>query len=154
MKENFTRRLVAFFFDYLIVQVLSLPLIITSGPIRSDGTYDFTPQTALGLPALWFLWFVIPEGLWGATLGKKLVGIRVRMKDGGRLGIQRALSRRLCDIVDFWLSSGLVAIISFFASRERQRLGDMAVGSVVVRKEEGLTSPHSQLRGANAPLRG
>jgi uncharacterized RDD family membrane protein YckC len=83
------------------------------------------------------LWLVVPEWLWGATLGKKILGLRVQKADGSRLGFGSALLRRVCDLFDFWMSVGLVATICHLKSAKGQRVGDMAAGAEVVIHKKG-----------------
>ncbi len=90
---------------------------------------------AMGIAlAAGFLYLWLAEAIFGATLGKALMGIRVRRKDGGACGVGPALIRNLLRIVD-GLGVYLVGFVTALASKSRQRLGDMAAGTVVV--EEG-----------------
>src|SRR5207247_719812 len=45
--------------------------------------------------ALGLLYYAVPEGLWGATLGKAYFGLRVVDRDGHRPGVPKALLRAL-----------------------------------------------------------
>lgn len=81
-------------------------------------------------------YFIILEGVFGATPGKLVVGIRVAGADGARAGFRSVLIRNLLRVVDavgVYLVGGLVALLT----RRRQRLGDLAAGTVVVRAESG-----------------
>lgn len=90
------------------------------------------------------LLFCITEGRWGLTPGKWLAGIRVVNLDLAVCGFWRALVRNLLMIVDgfynYLVGIGLIAFL-----RDRQRLGDMAVGTIVIRATpENLASGGSR----------
>lgn len=71
------------------------------------------------------------EGFWGRTLGKMLLGIEViREEDGGVPGPGRAALRALM----FLFVDMFAGIFVMLASPKRQRPGDMAAGTLVVRK--------------------
>ena len=81
-------------------------------------------------------YYVIPEGYTGQTLGKMLLGVEVIDEDTGGAAGPRAAAMRL-----FLLMSvdGLVGIFFVLASDKRQRLGDMAANTLVVRKSQRVT---------------
>ncbi len=92
-----------------------------------------------GYPALVFFvvflaYFILMEWLWGATLGKLAVGVRVRTVSGGSIGLKESLIRNLLRIVDAvpYCIPYLLGAVLVWSSRNRQRLGDMAARTVVV----------------------
>jgi uncharacterized RDD family membrane protein YckC len=73
----------------------------------------------------------------GRTLGKRATGLRVVMDGGAPVGLRASLIRNI-----FLLLEGLAlfytpAIISVLATRNNQRLGDLAAGTLVVREPGG-----------------
>lgn len=89
-----------------------------------------------GLPAfiailLMVLYFVIMEGIWGATVGKFLLKIKVVKVDGSPCDIQASLIRNVLRVVD-GLFIYLVGIILIVKSDKKQRFGDMIAKTVVV----------------------
>lgn len=78
-----------------------------------------------------FVYLWLAEAVFGATLGKALMGIRVCRKDGRACGAGPALVRNLLRVID-GLGVYLVGFVAALASKSRQRLGDMAAGTVVV----------------------
>ena len=92
-----------------------------------------------GLPALFafvlaFGYYLLMEGYLGQTLGKMLLGIKVVRDGSGEVpGPKAAAIRTVLRLVD-GLFSYLVAFIAVVASQKNQRLGDMAAGTLVVRK--------------------
>lgn len=81
-------------------------------------------------------YFVLGEGALGTTLGKVVAGVRVQTLDGRRIGLRAALIRNLMRIID-GIGVYLVGAIAILATGRRQRLGDLAARSVVVRHEGG-----------------
>ena len=80
------------------------------------------------------LYYILLEGYLGQTLGKMLLGIQVVREDTGQVpGLGAATIRTLLRIID-GLFSYLVAFIVVWTSAKRQRLGDMAAHTLVVRK--------------------
>ena len=92
-----------------------------------------------GLPfALFVLTYLLYYGLFetwrGQTVGKMVLGIRVVRRDTGEVPGAGAVAvrtlLRLLDALFFYL----VAFVAVLASSRNQRLGDMAAGTLVVRK--------------------
>jgi uncharacterized RDD family membrane protein YckC len=79
------------------------------------------------------LYFFLAEALTGMTIGKLAAGMRVQSTDSSSIGFAASLIRnllRLIDGVGGYLIGGIVAL----TSPRRQRLGDMAAGTVVLRR--------------------
>lgn len=90
--------------------------------------------TVTSVPLL--AYFVLAEGLFGATLGKIVAGIRVERLAGGKIGFTPALLRNLLRVIDV-LAIYLVGAIVIMVSKHKQRVGDLVAGSVVVRRQTG-----------------
>ena len=133
-------RFVAVLLDALIVFfpagiVLGL---LTGGGHAERGDGYATAGVNLGGAAFWLLvgtgvgYYVVCEAATGATLGKRMVGIRVVGEDGEHVTFGAAVVRNLLRLVDalfFYLVGFLFAIVS----TRRQRLGDRAAHTIVVR---------------------
>jgi hypothetical protein len=80
-------------------------------------------------------YFILFEVLWnGQTPGKKLAGIRVVKRGGLPLTSRDVLLRNLVRLVDYLPSYCFAGLISFFASKNQQRLGDLVADTVVIRE--------------------
>ena len=77
-------------------------------------------------------YFVYFEGTTGQTIGKRIVNIKVVRKDGKPMTYMDALIRTVLRIID-GLVFYLVGLIVILASKERQRVGDMAAKTIVVK---------------------
>jgi uncharacterized RDD family membrane protein YckC len=97
-------------------------------------------------------YFIVAEWLFGATLGKRAMRIRVLTASGAPIGLREALVRNLVRVIDWlpanYLLGGLVALIS----RRSQRLGDMAAGTVAVRIPKRLGSAPRAASGSFVDL--
>ena len=89
------------------------------------------PLCLLFLVAM-FLYFVLLEGFWGATLGKRLLGLRVVRADGTAVGLGAALIRNVLRVVDGLPTLGILAAVLIASSQERTRFGDRVADTRVV----------------------
>lgn len=80
------------------------------------------------------VYFPVMEKLYGASLGKMALSIKVVKEDGSPLQWGDVIVRYLLRIVD-GLFAGLVGAILIWSSPMRQRLGDRAARTLVVRKD-------------------
>ncbi|HZJ16812.1 MAG TPA: RDD family protein, partial [Chthoniobacteraceae bacterium] len=101
-------RFVAGVIDFLVFTPVGLAAMIFGG---FDGMMDgsATPSPywlafAIGSLVLQIAYFAVSEGLWGATPGKALVGLRVGGLDRNAPGIPRALLRALIYLVPAMVS--------------------------------------------------
>ncbi len=89
-----------------------------------------------------FGYFVGFETLWrGRTLGKAALGLRVVTREGAPVGFRHAAIRAALTMIDFWLTSGAGAVLTVLFTRQNQRLGDLAAGTLVLRERTGATPP-------------
>lgn len=77
-------------------------------------------------------YFVIPEGMYGKTPGKKLAGLVVVNADGTPISFTDSVVRNLLRVID-GLFSYAVGLVIMLLNDDRQRLGDIVAGTVVVR---------------------
>jgi len=68
----------------------------------------------------------------GRTPGKRVAGVRVVMDGGEPVGLRASLIRNIIRLIEFALFY-VPALISVLATRNNQRLGDLAAGTLVVR---------------------
>lgn len=79
-------------------------------------------------------YFTLFEAFWnGRTPGKRVARIRVIQRSGRAIGLFESMARNLIRFIDqipFFYAVGVIAV---FATRQHQRLGDLAAGTLVVR---------------------
>jgi uncharacterized RDD family membrane protein YckC len=143
------RRFVAVFVDGVLLLVLSGPFAeLRHGAgywqIGWHGRHLFWPSLIA------IAYFVLLEGIGGATIGKFVTGIRVVNEDGAKLGWAGAVIRNVARVVDAfpYFLPYLVGAISVWVSPTKQRLGDRWANSVVVTKESSLPRGSATSPGA------
>jgi len=83
---------------------------------------------------LYFGYFIVMEAMRGATLGKMLLRLRVVKTDGSPISWSESVIRNLLRIIDALPTAYIVGAILIWTSPLRQRLGDRAAKTVVVRR--------------------
>lgn len=128
------RRILAIIVDSLLIGLLLSPFTLFG--TNSDGsmsTYQSVSQSLIYVVGV-LLYFTLLEGYLGQTVGKMLLGIKVIREDNGEVpGLGTAALRTVMRLID-GLFGYLVGFIVVMASAKRQRLGDMAAHTLVVRK--------------------
>jgi uncharacterized RDD family membrane protein YckC len=130
-KANLKKRIVATLLDYALIFVLIYLYVILLGESDGEGRKTVSGVMALPVPIVWFVYFVVIETLYGATLGHQVLGLRVLTVDHKQIGFVHALKRRLFDPVDILLY-GIPAIVAIKNSDKHQRLGDIWAHTIVV----------------------
>jgi len=119
-------RIGAALIDYVIVSAL---LIVGSMGLGFDPGLNVFLLVFVGVT---LGYYTLMEGFVGATFGKLFLGLQVVALDGSPCGIEKAAIRNVLRLVDgaFAYLPGIVCIIF---TEKRQRIGDLAAGTVVVR---------------------
>ncbi len=151
-------RFLALAYDILI-QMLIGTVVWIGGTMAIAGMAAVAPRAGIWGFAilmlfsflLYFGYYPLFEILWnGQTPGKRKVGIRV-IKDSGRpLTPAETIGRNLMRIVDWLPFFYGVGMVSAFCTKGNKRLGDLVVGSLVVR-ETSLSELKPAWQTAPAP---
>ena len=137
-------RFAAGLIDQLLRSVVLLALVIlfTFGGDRGDTAGGLL--VALMFVAIFgvqFAYDVLFETLAsGRTPGKRWTGLRVVKMGGAPVGFLASALRNLLRIVDTLPAFYLVGILSVLFSRNNQRLGDLAAGTIVVLERRQATA--------------
>lgn len=135
-KASIGRRIVSFIIDYF---TFYLSLVVINF-IFNNQEVNFTSIDLEGFPALisfcllFFLW-PISEGLWGQTVGKRFMDIKVVTKNNLKINFGQAFGRFFLGFIDCSFISGIIVAI---INEDNQRIGDMAAGTLVVKSEYGV----------------
>lgn len=89
-----------------------------------------------------FLYFFLFEAAFFATIGKFCCWMYVRQKDGRHAGAFAIFIRNFFRLVEL-LTGGLLTWVPMELSRRHQRLGDMAAGTIVIKKHAATTASYS-----------
>jgi uncharacterized RDD family membrane protein YckC len=129
-------RAVAYLIDSLVLALTIGFVGLVSGGIKPDTGRRLLDNPNTGalvlITAASLVYFGGLESAWGATVGKRIVGLRVRMADGSEPTGRAILIRTICRLIDGLLLYAVGAVL-VWASPHRQRLGDRWGGTVVVR---------------------
>lgn len=132
------RRFVAIFIDSIVISALVSAFAPIVDVVHRPGYYRFHVG---GNDLFWpgvaaIVYFMLLEGLTGATVGKLLLGIRVVNEDGSKLTWTGSIVRNVSRLVDEfpYVIPYLVGAIAVWSSPTRQRLGDRWAHAVVVTK--------------------
>ncbi len=124
-------RIVAYILD-LLVEVAALLLIQLLFKLIFPFV-GYNVSQALALLSVFFVWWfyhvLFEISPWGATVGKKVFGLRVVDEAGGGVTLGQAMIRNFIRGAEIMLP--LIPLIAFFHPRF-QRLGDLAAGTLVV----------------------
>ncbi len=130
--------------DLLLQVVLGIALVLLAGGAIAAGA---SPELAILVVVVASV-LVIPvtvEVLWrGRSPGKALFGLRVVDRDGSPSTPRQAIVRGAVAIIDTYLSLGFLALTVATGTRDTQRPGDLAAGTVVIRERTG--------RGTEVPI--
>jgi uncharacterized RDD family membrane protein YckC len=132
-------RLSAGLIDLWPFYVLAFLLVghVHRGLLPSEIAFDRFSLWALAVcAALYVLHPLIAEWIWGRSLGKMFVGLKVLAADGQAPSRWAILLRNLLRVIE---GPGLlgVPLLAIYFTPLRQRIGDMLAGTLVVTKNPG-----------------
>ena len=96
-----------------------------------NGWFIFDPLCLIFLVVM-TLYMILLEGWLGATVGKRLVGLRVVRTEGGRPGLWKGVVRNILRAVDSLPTLNILGVMLILLSAERARFGDRVAGTRVV----------------------
>lgn len=147
-REVVRRRILAYIADAIVIVGAITALLSRSE--RPTGRRIAVGTAILGVVAVPYHVFL--EGTTGQTLGKKLFRITVVRENGEPCTYRGAAIRTAFRVVDWLPAVYLAGLTSMVVTARRQRLGDIAAGTVVVREDGPLTELGDRAtRGENAP---
>src|SRR5665213_3241339 len=147
-------RVVAMVIDLITFGILSLVVNNVYGVTQVTGgspigvgasSAFFTTATTVAWPwliVLWMAYFIVPEGLFGASFGKILNGLCVVRVDGAPITFASIVIRNVLRLIDVLPGAYLLGGALVLVSGDSQRLGDLVAGTTVIRRENA-TSPHA-----------
>jgi uncharacterized RDD family membrane protein YckC len=149
---------IAYVLDLLIWGSALLMVAVAQALLGGAGFVPGSAGIALLLLAAFALQFGYPIGfetLWrGRTPGKATLGLRVVTVEGAPVGVRHATIRATVGLLELLATVGVIAVVSSFASRRGQRLGDLAAGTIVVREPRGGRAVAAERFEAPAGLEG
>ena len=131
------RRVAAALVDLIIVTAGAAVILFAGNALTADRS---EVRGALGFLIIgWALYyFFATESGGGQTLGKKLMKLRVMRADGRPAGMGEIAVRTILRVVDNYLI-GLIVMLA--TGERRQRVGDLAAGTIVVDATASTVAP-------------
>lgn len=83
---------------------------------------------------IFFLYFIVLEGKYGQTGGKRLLSLTVVHDDGSPCTMTSSAIRNVLRVIDGF-AAYLLGLVVILLTDRNQRIGDLAGGTVVVRTE-------------------
>lgn len=101
--------------------------------------------------AMWLLWpfiagviqvfyFVLLEVSWGATVGKRILGLRVQMVNGSKVAFDKAFVRNMSKIYGLFLLLDWIIAVASPGPDPRQKYTDRIAGTTVVSVKPSFAS--------------
>jgi uncharacterized RDD family membrane protein YckC len=138
-------------FRALLLDMVAFSIVLTI----VNWAYGGTPIVGwASLSLVWMAYYIVPEGLYGASLGKILLGLCAVRVDGRPLGVGSIVVRNVLRFIDVLPGLYLIGGLSVLLTANSQRVGDRWAGTAIVRREhvaDPLATRHPP-RGANRLL--
>ncbi|MHC4589282.1 MAG: RDD family protein [Planctomycetota bacterium] len=100
--------------------------------VQGSGSF-VTDPLCLAFLLVIIAYFILLEGLAGATVGKMLVRVRIVGADGERITMAQSVVRNVLRVVDSLPALNLVGIVLILVSPEKARFGDLVAKTRVIR---------------------
>lgn len=145
--EGVAIRFVAILIDTIIIAIISgvltlpfqVPFVtvtnLTGTPSVTTTPNPFSWVGGLISLLVFFLYFILLEGAYGQTVGKMAVKIKVVREDGIKIDYADATVRNILRVIDLipYFIPYLLGAILIWSSDKKQRVGDRAAHTVVVK---------------------
>lgn len=106
-------------------------LITVGFPLGLLGEFGRGLSLAAMFLVLW-AYPIVLEAVWGRTLGKRMMGLRVVARDGAPVGWSAAITRNLLRTVDMLPFGYAIGLVSSLFDAHGRRLGDRVAATLVV----------------------
>ena len=130
MASVFTRRVIAYILDFFVVSafmwIVSYLCYLLMNPYETYSVYQFFP---IILPIIILLYFILLEKTKGATVGKALMYLEVRSRNGARINWPQAIVRNLSKI--YWVPIIFDWAIGKLLKSNNRILGDITKTVVI-----------------------
>ena len=139
---GFWPRFAAYLIDAIIMGLVLVPLGALIGVLAaatSDGDFENSPMWPLATLIIrgasvalgWLYYGLMESSPWQATIGKRVLGLRVTDMNGNRIGFGKATGRYFGKIL-----SGMICLVGFIMvafTEKQQALHDIMAGTLVVK---------------------
>ena len=127
------RRALAVIIDTILLAIVGYVIALATGNTTTSG-FELQGGPAFLLFGIALAYYIVMEATTGQTLGKMAMKLKVVKQDGSALDWQGAIVRNVLRIIDGFFFY-IVGAIAVWMSKSKQRLGDMAAHTIVVRAQ-------------------
>ncbi|OWK42239.1 RDD family protein [Fimbriiglobus ruber] len=145
--SRFVAQIIDWFWKILFTLLLALVCGVAASLLGKVDLPD-DPSVLLisvAVSLIYILWLgagIYCETMWnGQTPGKRFAGIRVIRQGGGPIDARSACVRNFLAVADFLPGFYLLGALLILLTSNRQRLGDLAAGTIVVRERSAGAAP-------------
>lgn len=140
--NHWVLRIVAFIIDSIIISIVAYIILdlwlSTGGNFSYAGAYYWTLLFIVGIIEL--IYFTILDASWGATIGKRVLGLQVQMKDGKKVTFDKAFIRNISKIFGVLLLLDWIFGLLTPGADHRQKYFDRIAGTTVVKRSQGMVT--------------
>lgn len=126
-------RALATVIDTVLLAIVAYVIAWLSGTTTEAG-FELRGAPFFLMTLIMLAYYITLEGIFGATIGKLMIGLRVVKLDGSAINWRASVVRNLLRFVD-GIVFYIVGAILIWTSPQRQRLGDRLADTVVIRLE-------------------
>jgi uncharacterized RDD family membrane protein YckC len=121
----------------ILVAILAVATIVSGGIGFLFGGFGFLIFW-LGLGVLAILYFTVFDSYWGGTIGKRVLGLRVQMLNGGKVPLEKSFIRNVSKFFGLVLLDWLIGILT--PGDKRQKFLDRYAGTIVVQTKQAFAT--------------
>jgi uncharacterized RDD family membrane protein YckC len=138
-------RLIAYIIDSIIIAIPTyivwfiITLAVSFSPLSFFAVYGIALVFPFIFGIIEVLYFAVLDVMWGATIGKRILGLQVQMVNGGKVPFGKAFIRNISKIYwIFLLLDWLIGIVS--TGDKRQKFTDRFAGTNVIQVKQAFGS--------------
>ena len=127
-------RILAFFIDFHIYGIIGFIIGFFFGtPLEDEIGFSLNGLPGIGMMFIGLFLWPISEGIWGQTIGKRILNLKVLNDNYKQIGMGQAFGRFFLGFIDYIF---LIGIIIAANNKQNKRIGDLAANTIVVRTKK------------------
>ena len=125
------KRFGAFAIDFIIFGSLGMIIGYFWGvPLEDESGYDLSAPLPASIMFMFsFLLWPISEKIWGQTIGKRILKLKVVSNNGTEINLFQAFGRFLFGFIDL---IGPIGILVALVNKQNKRIGDLIAKTIVI----------------------
>jgi uncharacterized RDD family membrane protein YckC len=142
-------RLVAYIIDSIIIAIPAyiIYFFVLLSVVFTGSDFFFAYGAWLVFPLIigliQIIYFIILDVYWGATIGKRVLGLQVQMENGGKITLDKSFIRNISKIYWLFLILDWLIGVATAGPDRRQKWTDRIAGTTVVQTRQAFSAPPS-----------